>query len=195
MASTTPFSRKIEGLRWLASLCAFWCAALLGSDEGVHVKSAEVSRNGDSYFLEANFAVKLTSTLEDALNKGLPLHFVTEFELIHPRWYTLYLWNKSVLEFEQRYRLSYNALTRQYRLSNGALHQNLDTMDEALKLIGQVRPRLLASADRLDDGKTYEAVIRLRLDVSHLPKPLQIDALASRDWNLASDWYRWTVTP
>ncbi len=68
-------------------------------------------------------------------------------------------------------------------------------MDEALKLIGQVRPRLLASADMLDDGKTYEAVIRLRLDVSHLPKPLQIDALASRDWNLASDWYRWTVTP
>ena len=194
MASITPFSRKIEGLRWLAALCAFWCAALLGSDAGVHVKSAEVSRNGDSYFLEANFAVKLTSTLEDALNKGLPLHFVTEFELIHPRWYTLYLWNKSVLEFEQRYRLSYNALTRQYRLSNGALHQNLDTMDEALKLIGQVRPRLLASADRLDDGKTYEAVIRLRLDVSHLPKPLQIDALASRDWNLASDWYRWTVT-
>ncbi len=195
MASITPSSRKIKRLRWLVALCAFWCATLLGSDAGVHVKSAEISRNGDSYFLEANFAVKLTSTLEDALNKGLPLHFVTEFELIHPRWYTLYLWNKSVLEFEQRYRLSYNALTRQYRLSYGALHQNLDTMDEALKLIGQVRPRLLASADMLDDGKIYEAVIRLRLDVSHLPKPLQIDALASRDWNLASDWYRWTVTP
>src|SRR5258708_37461645 len=53
---------------------------------------------------EANFEVGLTPTLEDALNKGLPLHFVVEFALIHPRWYTAYLWNKSVAELQQRYR-------------------------------------------------------------------------------------------
>ena len=128
MVFITPSSRKTDFLRFLLALCLFWCSTVLMSAEGIHVKSAEILRNGGDYYLDANFEVELTHTLEDALNKGLALHFVVELELIRPRWYTLYLWNKSVLEFEQQYRLSYNALTRQYRLSLGAFHQNLDTL-------------------------------------------------------------------
>lgn len=194
MVFTTPSSKKTDFWRRLLALCVFWCCTAFASAEGIHVKSAEISQNDGEYYLEANFEVELTHTLEDALNKGLPLHFIVEFELIQPRWYTLYLWNKSVLEFEQNYRLSYNALTRQYRLSLGALHQNFDTLNDALVLMGRVRPRFLADADLLDEGKEYEAAIRLRLDVSQLPKPFQINALASRDWNLASEWFRWTLT-
>ncbi len=181
-------------MRWLLALFLSWCGIVFAAPEGIHVKSAEISQNGGDYYIEANFEVELTRTLEDALNKGLPLHFVVEFELIRPRWYTLYLWNKSVLDFEQRYRLSYNALTRQYRLSLGALHQNFDTLTDALALMGRLRPRFLADAEMLDEGKVYEAAIRMRLDVSQLPKPLQINAMASRDWNLASEWFRWTLT-
>jgi hypothetical protein len=194
MVFITPSSRKTDLLRWLPALCLFWCSTVFAGAEGIHVKSAEISQTDGDYYLEANFEVELTHTLEDALNKGLPLHFIVEFELIRPRWYTLYLWNKSVLEFEQQYRLSYNALTRQYRLSLGALHQNFDTLNDALALMGRLRPRFLADADMLDEGKVYEAAIRMRLDVSQLPKPFQINALASRDWNLASEWFRWTLT-
>jgi hypothetical protein len=171
-----------------------WCSMNASASEGIHVKSAEVSQNAGEYYLQATFEVELTHTLEDALNKGLPLHFVVEFELIRPRWYTLYLWNKSILEFEQDYRLSYNALTRQYRLSLGAFHQNFDSLNDALALMGRLRPRLLADSDLLDEGKVYEAAIRMRLDVTQLPKPFQINALASRDWNLVSEWFRWTIT-
>ncbi len=194
MVSITASCKKADLLRWLLVLCLAWCGAAGAANEGIHVKSAEISQNGGDYFLDANFEIELTRTLEDALNRGLPLHFIVEFELIRPRWYTLYLWNKSVVEFEQQYRLSYNALTRQYRLSVGALHQNLDSLKDALALLGRVRPRFLADADMLDQGKVYEAAIRMRLDVSQLPKPFQINALASRDWNLASAWYRWTIT-
>jgi Domain of unknown function (DUF4390) len=197
MGSTMPCSRKSE--RWRALLLG--CALCFGppgftgtaADEGIHVKSAEISKQEEEHLLEANFSVELTPTLEDALNKGLPLHFVVEFELIEPRWYTLYLWNKSVYAFEQRYRLSYNALTRQYRLSFGALHQNIDTLAEVLALLGRLRPRALGG--ELDADAVYEAQIRLRLDGSQLPRPLQIDALASRDWYLASEWFRWTFKP
>ena len=182
-------------LRWLAVLFALCCGIAAAAPEGIHVKSAELSLNTGDYYLEATFEVGLTHTLEDALNKGLPLHFVIEFELIRPRWYTLYLWNKTVVELEQQYRLSYNALTRQYRLSLGALHQNFDTLDEALALLGRLRPRFVADAALLGENKAYDAAIRMRLDVSQLPKPFQINALASRDWNLSSDWYRWTVAP
>ncbi len=195
MVSTTPSCRKFDALLRLAIGCLLWCSAFAAAGEGLHVKSAEVAQSGGDYYLQANFEIELTRTLEDALNKGLPLHFVVEFELIRPRWYTLYLWNEPVLNFRQDYRLSYNALTRQYRLSLGALHQNLDSLNDALALMGRLRPRFLAPADRLVEGKIYEAAIRMRLDVTQLPKPFQINALASRDWNLASAWFRWTLTP
>jgi hypothetical protein len=181
-------------MRGLLALFSLFISFVAVATEGIHVKSAEVSLNSGDYYLEANFAVGLTHTLEDALNRGLPLHFVVEFELIQPRWYTLYLWNKTVVEVEQRYRLSYNALTRQYRLSLGPLHQNFDTLEDALALMGRLRPRFLAEGDLLSEGKVYEAAIRMRLDVSQLPKPFQINAIASRDWNLSSEWYRWTLT-
>jgi len=193
MVFITPSCAKTDFLRWLPALCLFWCGTVFAAAEGIHVNFAEISQSGGEYYLEANFQVELTPTLEDALNKGLPLHFIVEFELIQPRWYTLYLWNKSVVEFEQHYRLSYNALTRQYRLSVGALHQNFDTLNDALALMGRLRPRFLAQADIVDQGKAYEAAIRMRLDVSQLPKPFQINALASNDWNLASAWFRWTL--
>jgi hypothetical protein len=193
MVFTTPSSKRND-LCCLLGLCLMWCGIASAATEGIHVTSAEVSQNGGDYYLEANFEVELTHTLEDALNRGLPLHFIVEFEVIRPRWYTLYLWNKSVLEFEQDYRLSYNALTRQYRLSQGALHQNFDTLNDALALMGRLRARFLGDAEMLDRGKVYEAAIRMRLDVTQLPKPFQINALASRDWNLASEWFRWTLS-
>jgi hypothetical protein len=37
--------------------------------------------------------------------------------------------------------------------------------------------------------------VRLRLDTSQLPKPFHLTALGSREWNIASEWHRWTVTP
>ena len=95
--------------------------------EGVTIKSAELLPNGPSYALEANYDVNLGPALEDMLGRGITLTFVTEFELVTPRWWTFNLWNRTVADFSMQHRLSYNALTRQYRLAFGALHQNFDT--------------------------------------------------------------------
>ena len=182
-------------MRWLLALCVFCCATAFAANEGIHVKSAEISLNDGDYYLEANFEVELTHTLEDALNKGLPLHFLVEFELIQPRWYTLYLWNKSVLEFEQHYRLSYNALTRQYRVASGLLGLAFDSLDEVERFLSRVTSREVARRDQLVKGTRYEAALRLRLDVNQLPKPFQMSALTAREWTLQSEWYRWSFVP
>jgi len=75
------------------------------------------------------------------------------------------------------------------------LHQNFDTLEEALAVLGRVRERLVVARQDVDPDDVYLAELRLRLDTTQLPKPLQINALASRDWNLSSDWYRWTFRP
>ena len=41
----------------------------------------------------------------------------------------------------------------------------------------------------------YTARVREKLDVNQLPKPFQVNALASRDWQLASEWHKFSFTP
>ena len=94
-----------------------------------------------------------------------------------------------------QYRISYSPLTRQYRLSSGLLSQQLDSLEEVEHLLSHVASRPVIRVDALAKGERYEAAVRLRLDETHLPKPFQINALASREWSLASEWYRWSFTP
>jgi len=167
-------------------------AAPVAHAEGIDVRHASLVAGEEGYYLEADFEIALNSTLEDALNKGVPLHFLLEFEVIRPRWYWF---NEKVLSKQQQYRLSYNALTRQYRLGVGALYQNFGALSEALDFLSRVRRRQVLEPGVLAKGATYTAGVRMRLDVSQLPKPFQLNALASRDWNFGSEWHQWSVSP
>jgi hypothetical protein len=160
--------------------------------QGIEIKRPTVTIADDHFVLEAQFAISLTPTLEEVLNKGVGLYFVLEFELIRPRWYWL---NERVVNFQQEYRLSYNALTRQYRLGVGNLHQNFPTLSEALEVMSRARRRVEVEPGTLRRDTTYNAGLRFRLDTSQLPKPFQLNALIAREWNVGSEWYRWTVTP
>jgi len=196
MASMTAFftrcCKKCSRLLALAGLPLLLLTAAAGHAEGIEVRDAGLVAGDEGYFLEADFEITLNSTLEEALNKGVSLYFLVEFEIIRPRWYWF---NEKVVNTQQQYRLSYNALTRQYRLGVGALFQNFDTLSEALDFLSRVRRRQVVDAGVLRKGNTYAAAVRMRLDISQLPKPFQLNALASRDWNFGSDWYRWSVAP
>ena len=65
------------------------------------MQSVDLTSEDGEYFLNASFSIGLTPTVEEALNRGVPLHFVVEFEVIYPRWYTLYFWNKQLVELQQ----------------------------------------------------------------------------------------------
>ena len=189
--SFTRSCKKYSLLLLLAAL-AFVMLALPARAEGILVRDAVLAAADEAYYLEANFEIALNPTLEEALNKSVPLYFLLEFEIIRPRWYWL---DDRVIGTQQQYRLAYNALTRQYRLGIGAFFQNFNDLNEALAFLSRVRRRHVLEIGMLSRGTVYAAAVRMRLDVSQLPKPFQLNALASRDWNLSSDWYRWSVKP
>ncbi len=187
----TRSCKKYSLLLLLAAL-AFMMLVLPARAEGILVRDAALVAAEEGYYLEADFEITLNTTLEDALNKGVPLYFLLEFEIIRPRWYWL---DDKVVNTQQQYRLAYNALTRQYRLGIGAFFQNFNDLNEALGFLSRVRRRQVLELGTLSRGAIYAAAVRMRLDVSQLPKPFQLNALASRDWNLSSDWHRWSVKP
>lgn len=192
MAFSTRCCRRAS---CIAALVAVWLALvapLAASADGIEVKTAAFRITEDGAVLEADFEITLNQTLEGALSKGVPLYFLLEFELIRPRWYWV---NEKIASSQQQYRLSYNALTRQYRIGVGNLYQNVATLGEALAFMSRVRRREDVEPGILRKDTSYAAAVRLRLDTTQLPKPFQLNTLGSRDWNLGSDWYRWTVAP
>jgi len=158
----------------------------------IGVQSAELVPDEDDYVLTAQFDVAFNPTLEEALQNGVSLYFVLEFELGRPRWYWL---DEKVAQLTVQYRLTYSPLTRQYRLTTGLLGQQLESLDEVQRQLSRVAARPVVRKDALVKGARYDAAVRLRLDVAQLPKPFQINALASRDWSLQSEWHRWSFVP
>jgi hypothetical protein len=160
--------------------------------DSIPVKSAELRAEEGELLLSADFGFALTPSLEQALEKGIPLYFTIEFELSRTR--TLWFPEK-VAEWSITYRVSYSSLTRQYRLASGPLGQTFESLEDVERFIGRVASRPVARVDELTKGARYEAAVRVKLDVNQLPKPFQINALASREWQLSSDWHRFAYAP
>ncbi len=183
-------------VRWLVTVCLAWSCGLLSvtaqaaQSSGIDVRKATLTAADDGYVLEAEFDIQLTPLLDDVLHKGVPLYFLLELEVTRPRWYWT---NEKVVSVRQQQRLSFNTLTRQYRVGAGALYQNFPTLAEALAFLSRVRRREDIEPGALRKDSSHTAELRLRLDASQLPKPFQLNS--GRDWNIGSDWYRWTVTP
>jgi len=185
---------------WLGALARSAAAAVLAlalavaaaHADTVTVKSAELRIEEGELLLNAEFDLTLNPTLEEALEKGIPLYFILEFELSRSRWYWF---DEKVAQTAITSRVSYNALTRQYRVGSGLLALTFNSLEEVERYLSRVNSRPVAQASALAKGTRYDAALRLRLDVNQLPKPFQVNALASREWTLASDWYRWTYIP
>jgi hypothetical protein len=177
-------------LRSALSLLALLALLGAGSAHGqIVVNRATLSLAEESLVLEANATIEFSPVLEDVVSRGVPLYFVEEFELTRPRWYWF---DEKVAAKTLVYRLSYHALTRQYRLSTGALHQSFGSLAEAIGVMSNVRGWPVLERAALAPGETYQAAFRIRLDLTRLPKPIQVSAIGSRDWAFASDWLRWS---
>ncbi|MDH4114490.1 MAG: DUF4390 domain-containing protein [Burkholderiaceae bacterium] len=183
-------------LPWLAVLAFLFLPLRAGADERIGVMAAELEslkESGDgSIVLNATFEFELPQALEDAVQKGIALYFNIEFELFRKRWYWF---DRRIASHSLVYRLSYSPLTRQYRLARGGLSQPFESLDEALALVKSVRNWKVADKGLLTPREDYDAQVRMRLDVSQLPKPFQVNAITSREWSLASDWRAVQVPP
>lgn len=199
MTTTAFFTHCWKRAR--ADLSALLACALLGvSPLVLHAQPAvaevtqmDLSRSGDGVELAATVKFQLPPAVQDALYKGLPVIFVEDAEVYRERWYWL---DKRVGSAQRHMRLVFQPLIRRWRLTVGtgpasgsdggvALAQTFDTLDEALGVIRRVSGWRIASLAELEAGTQYRFEFRFRLDLTQLPRPLQIGALGESDWVLA----------
>jgi hypothetical protein len=181
--------RRIASLTAVALLAALLATFGARADE-IEVRDARLRATEEGLVLDADFAFELTPRLVEVVGSGVPLYFRVDFELTRRRWYWF---DESIAVRRLQLRLSYHALSRQYRLSTGLLQQNFATLEEALNVLRRLRNWLVVDRSVPLSGDDYEAAVRMRHDVSLLPKPFQLSALTGRELHLESPWRRFRV--
>lgn len=187
---------RLDLIALLACACLFWGVAgsARAQSQSAEISSTTLERAGDDVTLSATVDFELPLAVEQALLKGVPMIFVVEADVFSERWYWL---NKTVASAERHVRLAYQPLTRRWRLNVGsgmitegalgmALNQNFETLPEALAVVKRVSRWKIADITKLDFENRHVVEFRFRLDVSQLPRPLQIGTLGASDWNISA---------
>lgn len=197
-SSTRSSSRPFEAFRagllgQLAALClALWCTLATAQAGGIDVREFELSPADEGYEVSATFDFEVPLVLENLLERGVTLSFRADLEIFRPRWYWF---DDRVARKVQTTRLSYHALTRQYRVSSGNLQQTFPTLHDAVRKLSRLRNWLVAERKDLRPGGAHRVTFRYYLDITELPKPLQLTAFTSGGWDLSAPTVQISYTP
>lgn len=172
--------------------CLWAPAAKATQAVAAEVGELRLERADDGIYVSAALQFDLPELASDALYKGIPMFFVADAVLLRDRWY----WSaRQVAEATRYFRLSYQPLTRRWRLNISpvpftnsglgvVLGQNFDSYADALASIQRISHWKIAESSEIDASGAYTLSFRFRLDMSQLPRPFQIGAVGQSGWNL-----------
>ncbi len=181
-------------MQWRRFFVAALALALVGpAAADFKVTEVQPTLADKSLVLTGNLDLSLSSSVEEALSKGIPLDVVID---VHLYQYRRYLWNKKIASWTLHRNIQYHALSGQYLVSDddpGAEdHESLLTQQDALKQLGTLNEVTLPLAETPPAGG-YSVELRVSLDIESLPTPLRPVAYTSFAWHLNSGWTSWKV--
>ena len=139
---------------------------------------AQRSERGVLVNFETRF--DLPAGVEDALQRGVALHFLAEAVLMRSRWY----WrDKELARATRTWRIAYQPLTFSYKVSQGGLSQTYRSLGEALRALQRFSQWRIADQVSADEDRCY-IEFTYRLDTEQLPRPLQIGIGSQPEWTL-----------
>jgi hypothetical protein len=177
---------------WVLGAWVLLASAAWAQTSVAELTELRTERRDSALYLTAQLNLELAPAVEDALIKGLAVHFVAEAELMRDRWYW---YDRKVGASSRYYRLAFQPLTRRWRLnvSNepissvglaGSISQSFEKLSDALAVVRrQSSWKIAEMTDLSPDGRQYIAY-RFWLDISQLPRPFQIAAGNQAEWSL-----------
>ena len=158
------------------------------------VRTVETTLVDKVYRLNTRLYYQLSTESLGALQKGIPLTIALNIEVLRQR---EYLWAEQIATIEQRYQLSYHALTQQYLVKNlnTGVYASFPTLQTALDYLSTIENFPMLDAQLLVPDEKYFARLRARLDLETLPVPIRVLAYISSGWRLSSEWYTWSLEP
>lgn len=170
-------------------------ADVFSGTASAEVTQLRLERIDDGVYLSASVQFELPPLVTEVLEKGIAIFFVADAEVFHERWYWA---DRKVAQASRHMRLAYQPLTRRWRLNVSpfpitnaglgvAFNQSFDTLGDALAAIKRIGRLRLGDAADIGDEPVHAVSFRFRLDVSQLPRPLQIGFVGNADWNMTAE--------
>jgi len=161
---------------------AGWAASGVARAAEAALTAFEVVRDEDGLTLTYAVEFELGKAVDEALTKSVPLFFVAEAEIFRDRWY----WrDRRIVEAQRVFKVVLQPLTSTYRVTTaGGLSQTSPTRAEAIAAISRATRWKVAEAAQIEDGHHY-LEFNFRLDISLLPRPMQIGIGGQPDWQLS----------
>jgi len=191
---------RLDLIGLLACACLVWAPPGTARAEApaTEISLLKFERASDAVLLTATLKFELPAAVQDALLKGVAIIFVAEADVLRERWYWM---NKKVVSAERHMRLAYQPLTRRWRLNVAsgrisnvglgmALNQNFESLPDALAAVQRLSRWKIADVSDIDLEQNQLVDFRFRLDVSQLPRPLQIGTLGQTDWDISASLIR-----
>ena len=142
----------------------------LAHAQGVELPVLQTSRADGALNLSFATRVTLPKAVEDALQRGVPIYFVAEAQLLRGRWY----WrDERVARVTRSWRIAYQPLTSTWRVGLAGLNQTHATLAEALAAVSSSSAWKLVDLSQIDTDKSYSLDFSYRLDITQLPGPMQ----------------------
>ena len=190
----SPFLARCAA--WLV-LCLIATAATVAhaQDESkLTIRDVQVSLDEGVYELNAKVDLTLPDDARRAVDSGLTLRLTYEITVDRVRRYML---DAGIAALEQRYEVSYHALSQRYLVKNlntGEQH-DFGSLQAALDRVGDLRGLPVIDASLVSDGPVYEGRIRAVLKMDTAPDVFGWLLFWTDDWSAESDWKSWTLRP
>jgi hypothetical protein len=168
----------------------FFCFQVLANTNSIVVKGAELTLDGEVYKLNADLEIELDEKIKEAINKGVSVDFLYTFELVRPR---SFWFDKEIVSTSTNISVSYHALSRQYLVSQSGRQTSHEILSEAMIELIQLYDWKVVDKTMIKSNYEYKASLRVKLDQTKLPKAMQVEAIGSEDWNLASEKFEWVL--
>ncbi|MDZ7855038.1 DUF4390 domain-containing protein [Sphaerotilus sp.] len=173
-----PTRRRSVAAVWVALALVLLLAMVPARALDLLRLDAQRSEHGVQLSFETRF--DLPPSVEDALQRGVALHFLAEAVLMRSRWY----WrDKELARTTRTWRIAYQPLTFSYKVSQGGLSQSYRSLGEALRALQRFNQWRIADPVPAEDGRHY-IEFTYRLDTEQLPRPLQIGIGSQPEWTL-----------
>ena len=191
-------------LDFLAVL-ALGCLSFVGVSAhagGVQAEQLQIEKSAEGYALSTLLTFDISPAVEDALLKGVAVFFVLEADVFRDRWYWI---DKKVAGAQRQMRLSYQPLTKRWRLGVAFsaspnvslsavesavppvyLNQHFDNLSDALVSMKRISGWKVADLQELEPNAKHRLEFKFKLDVNQLPRPLQLGVLGQGDWSLST---------
>jgi hypothetical protein len=194
LSQKSPYLARCAAWLVLCLIATVGPAAHAEDESKLIIRDVQVSLDEGVYELNAKVDLTLPDGARKAVESGLTLRLTYEITVDRVR---RYMPDAGIAALEQRYEVSYHALSQRYLVKNlnTGEQQDFGSLQAALDRVADLHGLPVIDAALVSDGPVYEGRIRAVLGMNTAPDVFGWLLFWTDDWSAESDWKKWTLRP